>query len=60
MNISRDPVRKIVRLFIRNKRAATMVEYALLLALVLLVAYKSFGTLGSKISAGAAAAHKKL
>jgi Flp pilus assembly pilin Flp len=63
MIVSHIDLGATIRKFIKNRKAATMVEYAILLTLILLVAYRSFGTLGAGVNskgklANAALNHK--
>jgi Flp pilus assembly pilin Flp len=55
---SRSALKSATRKFIKNRQGATMVEYAILLALVLLVAYKGFGALGGKVAGSSGASDK--
>jgi Flp pilus assembly pilin Flp len=51
-------VRGSIRRLVRNRRGATMVEYAVLLVLILVAAAATFRTLGAGVGKGAASAEK--
>jgi pilus assembly protein Flp/PilA len=50
----------IARSFVREEEGATMVEYALVVAVVALVAVVGFTTLGTKVNGTATTAEAKL